>query len=422
MSTLEHHTLEIQKKRFEKELKLIQRIGGDFRINTSESRFGHIIRVELHDKLLTGIPYESVVFEIYLEGKFPFQPPRVICETNFGFPSVSDGRDLLLNITKKKWAPSITSLDIINALPAYIAELHQKYLLGTQTEVGTFHLGDIHNIRQWENKEGMGCFFCTELGTENNKEQNARIIVITHSKFLELEPHIEPAIMGKIVSWATLQSINTILTNKSEPNQFVIEWKQIEDTPPFRQTFRTSQTNEVLELISQNTRRLNTVAKSISLSIPLINEAEVLPDRVKKMNIFQILKLIEEAEKNLTKLITLKAIDELMNLYQQAIEYFSAVNDEQYGIFLKRMHGLLANEAIQSILQRHPDEVIENYGPLFEEEKIEEKVLLERIRTSQTIELAEIREDQENTEMLNNSREPTEGEESGHSTDSEPRD
>eukprot|EP00358_Blepharisma_japonicum_P007179 CAMPEP_0202942810 /NCGR_PEP_ID=MMETSP1395-20130829/3055_1 /ASSEMBLY_ACC=CAM_ASM_000871 /TAXON_ID=5961 /ORGANISM="Blepharisma japonicum, Strain Stock R1072" /LENGTH=86 /DNA_ID=CAMNT_0049639503 /DNA_START=1000 /DNA_END=1260 /DNA_ORIENTATION=+ len=86
------------------------------------------------------------------------------------------------------------------------------------------------------------------------------------------------------------------------------------------------------------------------------------------------------------------------------------------------MHGLLANEAIQSILQRHPDEVIENYGPLFEEEKIEEKVLLERIRTSQTIELAEIREDQENTEMLNNSREPTEGEESGHSTDSEPRD
>lgn len=139
------------------------------------------------------------------------------------FPSVSDGRDLLSSIIKKKWAPSTTSVDIINVLPTYIAELYQKCICGMQLELGTFHLGDVFRLLVWENKEFMKCFYCTEIGIENFKSQTAKLLVVTHSKILELEPYQEQPIMGKLISWATLQSINSIMVSKSEPHMVIIE-------------------------------------------------------------------------------------------------------------------------------------------------------------------------------------------------------
>ena len=63
------------------------------------SPFGIIIRISYEKKILYS---KDIEFDLYLEGKYPFQPPRLLCESVFAFPSVSDGRDLLPEILKQK--------------------------------------------------------------------------------------------------------------------------------------------------------------------------------------------------------------------------------------------------------------------------------------------------------------------------------
>lgn len=146
----------------------------------------------------------------------------------------------------------------------------------------------------------------------------------------------------------------------------------------------------------------------------------MLPDKVRKINIYGLLKIIDESERSLSKILNLRAVEDLMGLYQQAVEYFSAINDPQFEIFIKRSHQLLSNDLIQNILISKSNETIENYGFIFED--LQEKVMVNQFRTEESIELVEMRVESEDSELLNNSREPTEGEESGHSTDSEPHD
>ena len=45
---------------------------------------------------------KEIQFDLYLEGKYPFQAPKLLCETVTSFPSASDGRDLLPEILKHK--------------------------------------------------------------------------------------------------------------------------------------------------------------------------------------------------------------------------------------------------------------------------------------------------------------------------------
>mmetsp|Transcript_3404 Transcript_3404/g.3132 ORF Transcript_3404/g.3132 Transcript_3404/m.3132 type:complete len:127 (+) Transcript_3404:13-393(+) len=126
MASAEQYTYEIQKKRLDKEVQMLEHVTPNIVTSHKKSSFGLIIRVELQSPLLTGLPFTSFYYDIHLEGKYPFQSPKVLCETSFPFPSLSDGRDLLSGIIKRKWTPSITSLDVINALPAFTAELYQK--------------------------------------------------------------------------------------------------------------------------------------------------------------------------------------------------------------------------------------------------------------------------------------------------------
>ena len=68
--------------------------------------FGAIVRVHL-----------PKLFDIYLEGRFPFDPPRICCESVEEFPSIADGRDLVFEVIQRNWVPSISAAEIVGLLP-----------------------------------------------------------------------------------------------------------------------------------------------------------------------------------------------------------------------------------------------------------------------------------------------------------------
>ena len=86
----------------------------------------------------------------------------------------------------------------------------------------------------------------------------------------------------------------------------------------------------------------------------IFNEDEVTGKSIKMMNINEILQAIEVYEDNFENKISLGMVNSLLELYQQAIEYFAAVSDSKHGIFLQRMHILLENENVLALLQGKP--------------------------------------------------------------------
>jgi hypothetical protein len=59
------------------------------------------------------------------------------------------------------------------------------------------------------------------------------------------------------------------------------------------------------------------------------------------VNIDNILGQIKEKEALLEGPLTVELITGLMMLYQQAIEYYSALNDPKFDLLLNRMHEML---------------------------------------------------------------------------------
>ena len=289
-----------------------------------------------------------------MEGKYPFQAPKLLCETVSSFPSVSDGRDLLPEILKQKWTPSITSADIIGMIPAF----YTNTLLPIQAELqnkdfGRFHLGSPYYMETWDRKEGIASYYCTECDVNNQKAPKERAIVLTHTAILMLDLNQKHPGIGYLVSWATLPSLSTIKRSRSVPERITFEWKQIEENQAYSQQFRIPQANEFIDLLSRNMKRIGAVIKRQGIS-SLFSEDEVTGKVIKSMDINEILAAIEVYEDNFERNINVQIVNSLMELYQQAIEYFAAVSNSQYGIFLQRMHMLLANETVMNLLQGKP--------------------------------------------------------------------
>jgi hypothetical protein len=299
-----------------------------------------------------GVIHSSeVIFDLYLEGKYPFQPPKLVCESVFAFPSVSDGRDLVNEILKQKWTPSITSADLISSIPNFF----QLNLLRSQGEIsvkdyGKFHLGSLYYLESWERKDSMGSFYCSEIELNSKKAVKERMIVLTHTVVLVLELNNTYPGIGYLTSWATLQALHCIRRNIKEPEVVTFEWKQIGECPSHKQVFRIKDVNSFIQLLSKNMQKLGAVVKRHSAK-KLFKEDEVNGKEIKKMNIEEILQAIEVYEDNFESVMNQSVINSLLELYQRAIEYFAAFNSNQYNIFLNRMHLILSNENVMNVLQ-----------------------------------------------------------------------
>lgn len=76
---------------------------------------------------------------------------------------------------------------------------------------------------------------------------------------------------------------------------------------------------------------------------------------MKKTDVFALIKEITNAEQDMNIKVTNKSVKHLMDLYQKAIEYYSALDNKCYEDFLNRMTGLFKREDVQIALSQ-PDE------------------------------------------------------------------
>lgn len=232
----------------------------------------------------------------------------------------------------------------------------------------------------WDRKQGMASFQSIELDPQNPKFKKNRRLVVTHSVLLQLEVSSQFPGIGHLVSWATLQALSNIKRSKADPSKLTFQWKQMGSSPPFSQLFQVTDADSCIDLISRNMNRMGAIVKRQN-PLPNLKEEEVTSKSLRRTKIDEILQSIAVYESNLETNLNIDMINSLMSLYQQAIEYYSALNDDRFQDFIMRLHKMLGNEVIQTVLQsQHEVSAKPNATESHEEEVKKEEIKLEEVK------------------------------------------
>lgn len=286
---------------------------------------------------------EPVDFEILLPHRYPTHAPILTCKTHFVRPSVADGRDLLDEVIE--WSDALTLAEWLPKLPGLVT----KALTRDPVYLGKFNLKAPFMLDAWTHPD-MQVFEGAELDSHDVRYSRHRRLVLTHSYLLILDHFSEHPQVAHLVGYATLPSLLNVRSLKSEPDKIVLNWRQTELESGFSQTFKLKKAEQFMELLQKNMKALGVTARKQQTEMTL-REDEVSLRRLESFDILSVLHAIEIREADIDDDYSVPLINELMNLYQRAIEYYSGVGDPQFDVYLKRMHNLLNNTHVLALLR-----------------------------------------------------------------------
>ena len=276
----------------------------------------------------------EVTFLLLVSDDYPSTPPRILCDTAFTYPSLSDGRDLISLIFPIQRAVQHSLATIVNNLPRLIFEIESISIHRVNIfTVGGFTLGSLFDLEYWEGKENMRAFTCLEIDHKSSEIIGRMALVVTHVCVLQIAS--EEKGTGKLVKWASLNNLHSIKRSKSSPDAVTLQWTISEK--PFVQCFNIPLSDEFIDLLMLNTTKMGIVVDRQLPKSGLIQEDEVSAKRIRDFDVSGMAKQITELE---NKVLGPEDLTSLMQHYQTAIEYYSAVNSNEYKEYLQKLHSL----------------------------------------------------------------------------------
>ncbi|CAD8151985.1 unnamed protein product [Paramecium pentaurelia] len=321
---------EIQIKRFKKELQSIEQLKKeDFKITLKalSPNLQIIIEMPPIDQLNQQKP---IIFALYLDNRFPFVFPRVHILSQVTKPTLSDGRDYLENIIQGPWSPQILLYEIIKMFPKFLETIKNNqndkdYLL----QLGKYYENQEFDIRiGLENVEYLQCKQII------NGKQFPRTLLISDSHILNFEYQSKELMLLNYQCMKNLQYIQRVQKN------LILNW-QINDGSLIPQTLTSANLNQLYNSI--NSYKLCQIGKKF-------NQDDVTLQKFETIKINELLQQLSLNEVELSKNLNKISLNNLMNSYQQAIEYYSVYSDEDYKQYVTRLQTLLGREDVQTIL------------------------------------------------------------------------
>lgn len=276
-------------------------------------------------------------FDLYIEGLFA-TPPKLF-RVNSELQGL--GSDLLEATLQCDWTEStLLSLIMKNPSPAS----------------GKYHLGQTFPLYLFSN---FPSYTLTSLNPSTLKNHQQVKVILTDCFLYQV---VENQNSGYLVAYGSIKSIKSIKTFAFRPNCICVTWRGPVD---YVQVFAGTL---VAELVERILALLNGV-KFIKTRIvqKTIKEEDVAPGFIMKIRIDEIEAEIIETELEIEGEMRKEKINALINLYQKAIEYYSAVGDEKFDSYLGKIRGLMANPDVLKILTEEEVVVKRNDNAIVEE-------------------------------------------------------
>lgn len=303
------------------ELKLSLIKSGKFYLELSVLGPHTVQKVDFGEAIRVTISNEN--YDIYIEGPYPFQAPRLYKVPNGLFFQ----GDLLEKTLKLPWGPGLTLSDIISGLPC--------------PDQGKYHLGSTFPMYLFP---GLS-YSCVALQPKSYKPWQKIKFLITENHIFQIQSFNENS--GHLVAYGTFESIKYVKVSKVDRKRFSIEWRG----PVGKlQVFFSEDCEEIVNglLKIMNSKGIKTLkVKQIE---SFIHEDEVSPQFMMKVKIGEIEAEIIEIELELEHELEKNKINSLIELYQKAIEYFSALGHDKFDAYLAKIRNLMGNSEVMAVL------------------------------------------------------------------------
>ena len=172
--------------------------------------------------------------------------------------------------------------------------------------------------------------------------------------------------MAKLLSVTTLCSLEKIIRNLDMPEYVTFVWRKLEtEKEQWILKVEIQNTVECINLIVKYLKMLEISVQKKYEKKRKILESEVNAKAINNTDVNELLKQISDSENSIkirvsSKYLSLTLLESkaknLMELYQKAIEYYSALDNKCFEDFLNRMTNLFKNEDIQRVLSQTDEE------------------------------------------------------------------
>ena len=353
------------------------------------TKFEYKIEITIPSNL-TECPVNIELLLIIQKG-YPNISPKLFFKTNFAFPNLSDARDYTEDVLGSPWSKNNSIENIIGKIPHFIICYNQQIKEGYYIIAGKYYLGDKYDLNFIEKLPVYTKRLKQSVNLGNGKiiESN-KLLMISDIYFCIFDIDNKNRNIGILSFWSNIKGLITIKRILHE-NSIVFVWRN-------KLTF---QKNFELNLIVPNNgdEIINLIlGKMDCFGINYnINRKSLEPKQGKIPNcdIQTVEKQIEIIEKTIREdnieNISFENIQFLMSLYESAIEYYSAINNNLFEVMNAKLQNLLKLKKINDFINNQ-----KNNNLVKEENKEDAKIIKNNNAKS---------DDKENKNNLNNNKE-----------------
>ena len=238
--------------------------------------------------------------------------------------------------------------ELIQQIPHFIQETLEADAAEDPSEVrklGRFHLGLNYDMLTWLSNSDCRVFPCQQESEVNVKVKDKSglvtkqilksmvdiYLVVTEHHLMMLKTDTKIKNVAKLLAWASLPAISKINHSLTANDQISIYFRKVDGRKPWVLNILMNQnSNECISMIVKNLKRENVTIKKEFEKKRMIMENEVNKEALKVMKIDSVLLTIEEYEEKLKREVSPTTAKHLIALYNKAVEYYSALNDDRH--------------------------------------------------------------------------------------------
>ncbi|CAK93633.1 unnamed protein product (macronuclear) [Paramecium tetraurelia] len=282
---------------------------------------------------------DLIVFTIQIGTQYPVKDVRIVAKTTFVRPTLADGRNLIADVLLQPWNYKLSLVSIIKQIPSFLDRvLLNRFDKIYLQNIGQYYLGRFSRFSQISN----------DLKQQNAFFQNiqVRLIGLSDAHFYLFEMIEGKDDYVRLIFRAPLQSCIQLKRKKDNSTQLSITWKNYKNKQEEQQIFTLNEYDKFIRLFL---RRLNQYqhVRMTSNSYMAFGDQQL----AERQKINSIMKNLNQLENEIDKKFNQQTINKLMDLYQQAIEFYSSASDYLYEIYLNKLQTLIQRQDVQVILQ-----------------------------------------------------------------------
>lgn len=190
----------------------------------------------------------------------------------------------------------------------------------------------------------------TQKGKKTGKVRKQMIdiyLVVTEHNLMMLKTDTKIKNVAKLQAWGSLSAVQKINHSLTANDQITMYWRRVENRKPWVLNVLMNQnSNDCISMIVKNLKKDGVQIKKEYEKKRMILESEVTKNAIKQMKIDSVLATIDQFEKKMEEQVTHGTAQHLIALYNKAVEYYSALDDDRHVQYLMKLQNLLRDATL----------------------------------------------------------------------------